>query len=210
MRVVWLAVAVVAAIEYAQPSDGALRIYLVRHGQTTWNVERRIQGWSDPPLSAEGRRQATRVGERLRRERVDAVYASTSSRAVDTARIIAGGRPIVITLPELRERNFGIFEGARDDDPEFLRRMERTSDALGNGETSEQFTARVERALATIRAQRPSGRIAIVGHFGTNHVILRTLLQLTAAAANAMPQSSNDVYVIEVSPRAPPRVRTLR
>jgi probable phosphoglycerate mutase len=208
VRVLWLIVATTVAATQA-PADGTLRIYLVRHGQTTWNVERRVQGWSDPPLSSEGRRQAARVARRLRRERLDAIYTSPSTRAADTARIIAGARPIV-TLTDLRERNFGVFEGVRDSDPDYLARIGRPGDALGDGETSEQFTARVENALTTIRGRWSSGQIAIVGHFGTNTVILRSLLKLTERAADAIPRSSDDVYVIELSPRAPPRLRRLR
>ena len=66
---------------------------LVRHGQSTWNAERRIQGQLDPPLSELGRAQANRVAERLARERWDVLYSSDLSRARQTAEAIARRQP---------------------------------------------------------------------------------------------------------------------
>ncbi|MHB8644519.1 MAG: histidine phosphatase family protein, partial [Thermomicrobiales bacterium] len=90
-----------------------MRFLLVRHGESTYNAEGRIQRQQDAPLSERGRRQVERIGERLRSYSFDACYASDLSRAADTARAIMQHHPDVpfefTTL--LREIKFGIFEG---------------------------------------------------------------------------------------------------
>lgn len=90
-------------------------IYFIRHGQTYFNLFNRMQGWSDSPLTDYGKQIATQVGEALRTVPFDAVYASDSKRAVDTARLIqqAAGQPNVPfnTLMNFREVFYGYFEG---------------------------------------------------------------------------------------------------
>lgn len=90
-----------------------MRFLLVRHGESTYNAEGRIQGQQDAPLSARGRQQAERIGERLRSYAFDACYASDLSRAADTARAIMQHHPDVplAFTKLLREIKFGIFEG---------------------------------------------------------------------------------------------------
>ena len=87
-------------------------LILVRHGETLWNRERRMQGQTDTPLSAIGRAQAQAVGQRLARHPFVALYSSDLTRAWDTAAAIAraSGRE-VRREPALRERTFGVFEG---------------------------------------------------------------------------------------------------
>ena len=91
----------------------ATRIIAVRHGETAWNVDARIQGQLDIPLNLKGRWQAQRVARALAgRGPVAAVYSSDLSRARDTARSIAEATGLeVVTEPGLRERAFGGFEG---------------------------------------------------------------------------------------------------
>ena len=86
--------------------------YLVRHGETEWNRTGRMQGHTGVPLSAEGRRQATLVAERLRSVEFAAVYCSDLPRAAETARIIAAGRDLAISdEADLREFSYGEWEG---------------------------------------------------------------------------------------------------
>lgn len=95
----------------------SLQIYLVRHGKTVFNTIGRLQGWSDSPLTAEGKDIAARLGRGLaeRNIRFDAAFSSTAPRAAETARIILthqgqAGLPLA-QLPDLREYCFGGFEG---------------------------------------------------------------------------------------------------
>ena len=88
------------------------RIMLVRHGETLWNEERRCQGITDIPLSEKGVEQAKRLKERLRDEKIDIAFSSPLKRALKTAEIILEGRNIkLIVREDLRELDFGIFEG---------------------------------------------------------------------------------------------------
>lgn len=95
----------------------SLEIYLVRHGQTQFNETGRIQGWCDSPLTQLGQEQAAQLGKRLAMQRIrfDVAYCSTLQRTIDTARIIlqqVGQTTLRLQeLDELREFNFGSFEG---------------------------------------------------------------------------------------------------
>ncbi|GGA36967.1 histidine phosphatase family protein [Paenibacillus physcomitrellae] len=87
-------------------------IYLVRHGQTEWNLAHRMQGHQDSPLTAAGRLQAEKLHERLIKVDFTKVYASTSPRAITTAEIISGKkRERIGQLDGLREINMGLWEG---------------------------------------------------------------------------------------------------
>jgi 2,3-bisphosphoglycerate-dependent phosphoglycerate mutase len=184
-------------------SDGTLRIYLARHGETDWNVERRLQGGTDIPLNANGRNQADKLRDRLEGIALDAVYSSTLRRSRDTAQAVDARAPLK-SLPGLSERRLGKFEGARLGDRdsamavEYKKRARDADDALDGGESWNQFFARVAGALDAIRAQHPSGVILIVGHQATNQMILRALLGLTLEQALSMYQNNGEVYLIEV------------
>src|SRR6266851_890326 len=87
-------------------------IYLIRHGETDWNRDRRIQGQSDTPLNDVGRAQARLLGLKLLDVRFELAYSSDLSRAIETAELILEPRPIAIaTDVGLRERAFGEWEG---------------------------------------------------------------------------------------------------
>lgn len=88
-----------------------MRIYLVRHGQTDWNLEKRMQGREDVPLNATGRAQAEKLRDKIRGLEFDVVYASPLKRAAETAEIAVGDRYEIIYDERLVERSFGEFEG---------------------------------------------------------------------------------------------------
>ena len=225
---VWLAVSAIAVVSLAavageappvtapaatQPHGGSgqvLRIYLARHGQTDWNAVRRLQGGTDVPLNDTGRQQARDLAAKLAGVPLDAVYSSGLQRSVETARIAAGDRPVE-SLPLLNEQSLGSFEGKRLDgsDPEgaaeWKRRSANPDDSLDGGESVNQHFARVQQALALLRSRHPSGSILVVGHGGTNALLLRALLALSAQETEQIHQDNSEVYLIEV-PRADPPV----
>ena len=87
-------------------------IYLVRHGETEWNVKKLIQGQKDIPLNKKGEDQAMALGKKLKKIKFDAIYSSDLRRAAETAIIIAGKRRLMIIKSKaLRERYFGKFQG---------------------------------------------------------------------------------------------------
>jgi probable phosphoglycerate mutase len=148
------------------------RLTLIRHAETVWNRERRMQGQTDTTLSDIGRAQAASLAERLSTLDFDALYSSDLSRAWDTAQAIARrtGHD-VIAAPRLRERRFGLFEGLTHAEiaerhPEELARFQsRDPDYIvPGGESAREFHARCLGSLVEI-AERHEGRdVAVVTH----------------------------------------------
>ncbi|MCD8222392.1 MAG: phosphoglycerate mutase family protein [Clostridiales bacterium] len=88
-------------------------LYLMRHGQTLFNVQHKIQGWCDAPLTELGIRQCEIAGQYFTDHQIafDHAYSSTSERACDTLEIVTGGKMLYTRLKGLKEWNFGVFEG---------------------------------------------------------------------------------------------------
>ncbi len=151
----------------------ATTIFLVRHGETDWNRERRIQGHSDIPLNESGRIQAQALSERLEGEHFDAVYSSDLSRARETAQIAAAPTSLPLTeLVELREKHFGSWEGLTSD-VVLARFPEASSGPWGDGETTDEMSARVVAALRSIAADHNGGNVLVVTHGGPVRAALR-------------------------------------
>ena len=190
-------------------SPPVLRIYLARHGQTDWNAARRLQGWSDTVLNEAGRNQARELAARLQEVPLDRVYCSTLRRCRETAEI-AHGAATIDSLVGLREQRVGRFEGASLADSlvakEFDRRSHDPDDSLDGGESENQFFTRVGATFAQILAQHHSGSILIVGHGGTNRMIVRLALGLTREQAETVRQANDEVYLLEIAPGVPPRL----
>jgi probable phosphoglycerate mutase len=150
------------------------RLVLVRHGETAWNRETRIQGHTDIPLSDHGRWQAQQVGKALREEGLQAIYSSDLQRAADTARAVAEATSLPLVLDEgLRERHFGMFEGLTHDEimsrhPEEGRRWRTRDPSYGpeGGETLAGFYDRVIGAALRLVAKHPGQTVALVAHGG--------------------------------------------
>lgn len=168
------------------------RICLVRHGETTWNAEQRLQGHEDIPLNELGLRQAQAAARALRERRFAAIYSSNLQRAADTAAEIAAQYGQEITLvPGLRERHFGIFQGltrAEADERfpgEYARLRMREIDAVppGDGESLANFSARVTGTLLELATGHPGEEILVVCHGGCLDVIHR---MVTGKSLHAM------------------------
>jgi probable phosphoglycerate mutase len=159
----------------------ATRIVAIRHGETVWNAEARLQGQLDSPLSARGRAQAARLADALRDEGLSVVISSDLGRAVDTARGFAGalGLPLA-TDGGLRERSFGMLEGYgyREIEERWPERAAhwraRTPDfAPPGGESLLELRARCLAAVERL-AQRHAGQsIALVTHGGVLDCLYR-------------------------------------
>jgi 2,3-bisphosphoglycerate-dependent phosphoglycerate mutase len=169
-------------------------LILVRHGETEWNREGRIQGHSDSALTTEGVAQAHAMGARLREnlanEPINVVLASDLPRAARTATMIAEpiGQQIVFDV-RLRERAFGVAEGKTyeeidRDHPEMFSRVRETDPDFSapGGESRNQFHARVTTTLRDIAAAHAGKRILVVTHGGAIAAVYRWL--------NGLPVSS--------------------
>jgi probable phosphoglycerate mutase len=160
-------------------------VLLIRHGETQWNLDQRIQGHHDVELTERGVQQAIRLREALGDEPLAAVYTSDLLRAKRTAEILAEGRAPLIDEPRLREARFGLFETltsaeAAERYPEAFHAWR--SDAVRNrppgGETLEDLGARCMAALRERVPAHPAQAIAIVAHGGPVRVMVCGLLGL--------------------------------
>jgi uncharacterized phosphatase len=163
--------------------------YLVRHGETDWNLSRRIQGSTDIPLNATGRAQAEATGKLLARRQWDAIISSPLSRAVETAEIIAAqvGIPLSRTVDAIVERNYGAAEGLTADEVEG--RYPRGID-VPDRESREEVVGRVLPALLGLAEDFPSKALIVVSHGG----VIRSVLNAVEATGgeSALTQKHNE------------------
>lgn len=163
------------------PTTRSTQICLVRHGETEWNAERRIQGQIDIGLNETGVRQAMAAGRWLKSAGIVALYSSDLKRAWTTAQSIGAELGLVPTpVPEMRERRYGVFEGltydeAKANHPEGYAAFEgRNADYdFENGESLVTMFDRVTGKLKELAARHPGVTIAIVLHGGVLDIINR-------------------------------------
>ena len=169
----------------------ATTILLIRHGETAWNAEKRLQGHLDIALNAEGERQAALLGAALAAERIDHIVSSDLQRARQTAEAIARSRAAQVgTDPALRERCYGGFEGllyseiAARFPLAFAAWQARDVDAVlppgkNAGESFRAFYERTTGAIAAHAAAHPGKTIALVAHGGVLECAYRQALGLS-------------------------------
>ncbi len=151
------------------------KLLLVRHGETPWNAEGRLQGSEDVGLSEIGRRQARLIGDRLANTSIDIAYSSDQSRARETAQHILEGRDVVLNpIPELRERSHGVFEGLtvrerKDQYPEmFADSLVKNLDfAPAGGETFRGTNRRMAGWAHGFLQEHLKETVLVVGHGGS-------------------------------------------
>ncbi|WP_449619631.1 histidine phosphatase family protein [Robertmurraya sp. Marseille-Q9965] len=160
-----------------------LQLFFVRHGETEWNVEKRLQGRRNSELTENGVRDAALLGERLATTDFDAVYASPSKRTVETAELIMGERTLPFKKDErLMEIDLGEWEGRTVDEiqrsePElYYLYQENPSQFKGTGENFQDVKNRVEAVLAELVDAYPSGNLLIVTH-GVVIKVLQTIFK---------------------------------
>lgn len=177
---------------------GTTTILLIRHGETAWNAERRLQGHLDIALNAEGERQAAALGAALANEHIDRIISSDLSRARQTAEAIVRARSPhagegadgVQTDPQLRERCYGGFEGllyseiAARFPLAFAAWQARNVDGVlppgkNQGETFRGFFDRVSAAILGHAARHPGQTLALVAHGGVLECAYRAALGLS-------------------------------
>ena len=172
----------------------ATRLYALRHGETEWNVETRIQGNLNICLNDKGHEQAARLGaalaKRHQHEPITAIYSSDLWRAYDTALAISKAIGIpVVTDEGLRERGFGFFEGMSYAEieakhPELSARWRARDPHFSpeGGESLTQFRDRILTASQAITARHAGEQIAIVAHGGVLDVLYRAANELEIQA----------------------------
>ncbi|MES2017370.1 MAG: histidine phosphatase family protein [Pseudomonadota bacterium] len=186
-------------------------IVLIRHGETAWNAERRLQGHIDIALNEEGLRQADALAGALAGERFDAIIASDLQRAHQTAQALARGRAMPVhSDPHLRERCFGGFEGLLYSEieqrfpREFAAWQAREVDGemppgVRVAETFRQFYQRCVHAITCLAQQHHGQSLALVAHGGVLECAYRAALGLSLETPRNFPVLNASINRFEVS-----------
>lgn len=179
---------------------------VVRHGETAWNAEGRIQGHLDSPLNEEGLAQAMLVGERLAREPFHALYCSDLSRTRQTAQPLVdrtGRQPQL--QAELRERHLGVFQGLTGPDcqarfaEDYRRFQARDPDhVVPQGESVRQLSARIEKFFRHLAARHAGERLVVVTHGGVLDVLYRLAKSIPLQQARDFPVFNASVNRLQV------------
>ena len=185
---------------------------IVRHGETPWNVDRRIQGWKDIELNELGRLQADRLGAHLTHPTaphgsVHAIYSSDLLRAKQTADSLARALGLSLsTVQGVRERNYGVLEGIAFDQmhehyPEVAKvwASRELDGIIPEGETLRQFRERVTTTIESLASKHPGQRVIVVTHGGAMDIIWREATGTDMQAPRKAPLLNASVNRIELA-----------
>lgn len=165
-------------------------IILIRHGETEWNSQKRMQGHSNSDLSEVGRGQIQALGELMKNVSFDHIYSSDSLRTSQTAEAITQYSGHKIQFDQrIREKNLGVFEGltsteAKERHPEVYR-LFKTAGAnyvIDEGESTQQLLERALEFIEEIRLRHPQERVVMVTHGGVVRVLMKHALGLSIDA----------------------------
>ena len=180
-------------------------VYLVRHGETEWNLSGRWQGHADAPLTHRGESQARALGERFKTEPFDACYVSDLGRAMRTAELIAGPTGMNFEPDvRLRERDLGVMQGLTTQ--EMLERCPDVFDSFRNagpdyivpdGESFRQFHERCVEALEDYVSRHQGERVLLVTHGGVLGAIFRYVAQVPLEAPRGYVLLNCSVNVVD-------------
>jgi probable phosphoglycerate mutase len=173
-----------------EPDQQVTRVLAIRHGETAWNVDGRIQGQLDVPLNDMGRWQVHRLALALADENIAAIYSSDLVRALETAQAVArASGDAIVTDTGLRERGFGVFEGLSYTEinarwPELAERWRKRDPEFGapGGETLNQFYTRSTATATRLAALHPGQTIALVSHGGVMDCLYRAAARVALDA----------------------------
>ena len=189
--------------------DDNVQVWLVRHGETLWNRERRFQGHQDIPLSEKGRDEARACAEHLRDRHFDALYSSDLLRASETASIAFAKHNLSIQKDvRFRERHMGVLQGhTRDEIPQLFPSAwaafnENSPDCEveGGGESIAMVRTRFFEGLGMIFEEWKGKRVAVVSHGGVARVCIRHLLGVRDDVPSRFPVPNLAIQVFEVDP----------
>ena len=165
-------------------------IILIRHGETEWNSQQRMQGHSNSDLSEVGRGQIQALGELMKNVSFDHIYSSDSLRTSQTAEAITQYSGHTLQFDQrIREKNLGVFEGltsteAKERHPEIYR-LFKTAGAnyvIDEGESTQQLLERALEFIEEIRLRHPQERVVMVTHGGVVRVLMKHALGLSIDA----------------------------
>jgi alpha-ribazole phosphatase len=185
-----------------------MKLILVRHGETEWNKQRRIQGCrSDIRLSPKGLQQADGLAAVLRKERIDAIYSSPMKRATETAQIIADACKLPVHMfSELREIDAGQLDGL------FERELTgsygaawkemcngNASTPLPGGESLQDLQKRTSWALDRMLERHIDGTVVVVAHLLANLVMVCQVLGIDLSQLARLRQAPASITILELT-----------
>ena len=183
-----------------------MKLYIIRHGQTDWNIAKKIQGRQDIPLNGRGRYQAGCLKKAMEDRPVTAVFSSPQIRAMETAKAVAlSSGSAVIPVKDLMEINYGSWEGKTEE--ELLQEDRALYEAWWShpaetappgGESISQVNERCQKAWKEIKPQL-TGDAAIVAHGGLLAHFMEQLLGSESVAASTVAHNAS-ITTIEYEP----------
>ena len=183
----------------------ACRLLVVRHGETVWNVEQRIQGHQNSALTNRGRRQAELLAQRLASTAISQLYSSDLERAIESLQPLSRRLGISPKLDaRLRERNLGVLEGltaaeSRQQQPEAWQGF-KSSDpdfVVPGGESPREFQARVRAVVVEVAEHHPGQQVLLMAHGGTLNHVFRICLGLPAGSPRTFSTLNASVNVVD-------------
>lgn len=188
-----------------------LEIFLIRHGETDWNRSGRVQGSSDIELNQLGHIQAAKMANHLSLQKFDAIYCSSSRRAIETAQPLTLIQNLeAVVTSDIVEIGYGDWEGHTSAEiherwPEAWSAFKQDSykNRPPNGETIEQVRARLERFYNQIQKNHSGGKIAVVSHGGAIRYFIGLLICESTVAATRIDLSNCAVSRLVVGPSGP-------
>lgn len=186
--------------------NSSVKLYLIRHGQTDWNVAEKIQGSTDIPLNETGRHQAACLAKGMERRLVARIYSSSMKRAVETAKVIGSSQKVnVEVIDGLQEVEFGKWEGLtlreiQEKYPEEYSRWRQNpvDVAPPGGETQARIRSRCKQAVETILSQA-DGDSAIVAHGAILAYVIEYLMRENPSEKEIIVENSS-ITTMEYNP----------
>ena len=193
------------------------KIYFIRHGETSWNVEKRYQGWTDIELSEVGVKQAKLLGERFKNINVDKIYASPLKRAFETARQIGENTGVDVVIDEsFKEINFGEWEGGTISEltekygDEYLKFFNTPWATTFPGDDSfKNVESRMAKGIDRILKEDKGKSIVIVSHGGLLKILLLYVMGLPQDFYKKVWLDNTAVSLIEINSEGKPLLRIL-
>ncbi len=189
-----------------------MKLILIRHGETDYNLHKRYCGKSNPSLNKSGVEQSIRLAERCKSMKVDKVFSSSLDRAVETAEIVFKGE-YVEKLDNFSEMDFGCFEGLTYKDimgkyPEIYRSWidNPVRITIPDGESFKKVRLRVKRGLVTLLSQNEDKTIALVSHDGTIRIILSEALNISFKDLLRVKQNNCALNILDYSDMKAPSI----
>lgn len=181
------------------------KLYLVRHGESEWNILKKVQGQKDVNLTKKGEQQAEKIANRLYNENIDIIYSSDLKRAFETAKKIGDKLKLNVNPDKsFREINFGIWEGISTKEltdnysKEHLLWMKKPHKLkLEGAETLEELQNRTIKGVNRISKLNPNKNILIVSHSAAIKTIILGLLDMDISYYNKMSLNNVSLSIIE-------------